>query len=128
MLKHVLLSIKPEFVEKIFDGTKCYEFRRVIFKNTQVSKVVIYASQPVQKVVGEFEIEDVLSCHPENLWEHTKDFSGIEREYFDDYFQDKPVGHAIKIKGAKRYARPLDLFESFNISRPPQSFQYLATR
>ena len=125
---HVLLSIKPEFVEKIFDGTKCYEFRKVMFKESQVSKIVIYASQPVQKVVGEFEIDEVLSLHPENLWEHTKDSSGIEREYFDEYFEDKSVGHAIKIKAAKKYDQPLDLFESFNVSRPPQSFQYVATR
>ena len=29
----VLLSIKPEFAEKIFNGTKKYEFRKSIFKN-----------------------------------------------------------------------------------------------
>ena len=32
----VLLSIKPEFAEKIFDGTKLYEFRRSIFKNKNI--------------------------------------------------------------------------------------------
>lgn len=29
----VLLSIKPEFAERIFNGSKKYEFRKVIFKN-----------------------------------------------------------------------------------------------
>jgi hypothetical protein len=52
----VLLSIKPEFVEKIFSGLKKYEFRRVIFKSKSVSRVVIYASSPVQRVVGEFAV------------------------------------------------------------------------
>ena len=28
----ILLSIKPEFAEKIFSGSKKYEFRRRIFK------------------------------------------------------------------------------------------------
>jgi predicted transcriptional regulator len=28
----VILSIKPEYAFKIFDGTKKFEFRRVIFK------------------------------------------------------------------------------------------------
>ena len=37
----VLLSIKPEFAEKIFDGTKKYEFRKSIFKNADVKKFVM---------------------------------------------------------------------------------------
>ena len=36
----VLLSIKPEFAEKIFNGTKKYEFRKSIFKNKDVDKVI----------------------------------------------------------------------------------------
>ena len=38
----VLLSIKPEFVEKIFSGEKLYEYRKAMFKNVNVSTVVIY--------------------------------------------------------------------------------------
>lgn len=56
----VLLSIKPEFAFKIFDGTKHFEFRKVIFKNPNVNIVVVYASSPVQQVIGEFEIETIL--------------------------------------------------------------------
>ena len=60
-MKTVLLSIKPEFAEKIFDGTKKFEFRKTIFKNNNVQKVIVYASSPVQKVIGEFSIEDILN-------------------------------------------------------------------
>jgi len=35
----ILLSIKPEYAEKIFAGTKKYEFRRSIFKNPDVKTV-----------------------------------------------------------------------------------------
>ena len=56
----IILSIKPEFAAKIFEGTKKYEFRRAIFKNKNVKKVVVYASSPVQKIIGEFEIEDII--------------------------------------------------------------------
>ena len=31
----ILLSIKPEFAERIFDGSKKYEFRKVIFRKTR---------------------------------------------------------------------------------------------
>ena len=73
----VLLSIKPEFAFKIFDGEKKYEFRKVVFKNPKVKTVVVYASSPVQKVIGEFEIEDILSSNPNEIWKKTKKYSGI---------------------------------------------------
>ena len=57
----VLLSIKPEFVEKIFDGSKKYEYRKVLPKRTDISVIVIYASAPVQRVVGEFRINEIFS-------------------------------------------------------------------
>ena len=48
----VVLSIKPEFANKIFEGTKKYEFRRAIFKNPNIKKVVVYSSSPVKKIIG----------------------------------------------------------------------------
>lgn len=68
----VLLSIKPEFAEKIFAGTKKYEFRKSIFKNTNVKRIVVYASYPVQMVIGEFEIEEILEARPSQLWKITQ--------------------------------------------------------
>lgn len=121
----VLLAIKPEFAEKIFEGSKKFEFRKVIFKNENVKVVVIYASSPMQKVIGEFEIEKVIALEPEILWEKTKKHSGITKEYFDSYFTDKEEGFAIKIKNLKKYRKPKCLKADFNISSPPQSFLYL---
>jgi len=120
----VLLSIKPEFAEKIFDGTKKYEFRRSVFKNRNVKTVVVYASSPVQQVVGEFEIESILNHSLKELWQLTKDYSGISENFFFDYFSNKEKGYAIKIKKTKRYDRALSLKDDFNAT-PPQSFMYL---
>ena len=119
----VLLSIKPEFAEKIFDGSKQFEFRRTIFKEP-VKTVLVYASSPTQLVIGEFEIERILSDTPENLWRQTKDFAGIDEHYFHQYFADKAIGHAIKIKKTRKYRKPLCIREDLNLS-PPQSFLYL---
>jgi predicted transcriptional regulator len=121
----VLLSIKPEFVEKIFQGDKKYEFRRKLFKSTSVTKVVIYASSPVKKVVGEFEIDDILSLDINQLWSKTSQHAGIDKEFYDSYFHGKMIGHAIRIKNVQRYSEPLEL-NSYNIQRAPQSFLYLS--
>lgn len=120
----VLLSIKPEFAEKIFSGEKKYEFRRTIFKNKAVKKVVVYASAPVQKVIGEFEIDQIISKEPSELWQQTKDGSGISEEFFFQYFTDKSTAFAIKVKSVKRYKKPLCIREDFHTS-PPQSFVYI---
>ena len=51
----ILLSIKPEYANKIFDGQKHYEYRKRIPKK-EVSKIVVYSSAPEQAVIGEFEV------------------------------------------------------------------------
>lgn len=120
----VLLSIKPEFAFKIFEGEKKFEFRKVIFKKPDIKIVVVYASSPIQQVIGEFEIDNILTLHPNNLWEITEQYSGISEDFFHTYFADRKIGHAIKIKNVKKYKIPLDLKENFNVV-PPQSYVYL---
>jgi predicted transcriptional regulator len=120
----VLLSIKPEFAFKIFEGTKKFEFRKVIFKNPNVKTVVVYASSPVQQVIGEFEIDDIFSFSPEAIWEMTEKYSGISEEFFYEYFADREIAHAIKIKNTKKYRKPLSIRDDFNLI-PPQSYVYL---
>ncbi|WP_375191047.1 hypothetical protein [Chryseobacterium sp.] len=120
----VLLSIKPEFAFKIFEGEKKFEFRKVIFKNLDVKTVLVYASHPVQQVIGEFEIDHILTSNPKDLWERTKAHSGITKEYFYEYFGEREIGHAIKIKKVKKYIHPLSLKDDLKVS-PPQSYMYL---
>lgn len=120
----VLLSIKPEYAFKIFDGTKKFEFRKVIFKKPNIKTVVVYASSPVQKVIGEFEIDDIFSFNPDEIWKMTKKFSGISEDFFYEYFANKEIAHAIKIKNIKKYSEPLSIKDDFNVA-PPQSYVYL---
>lgn len=120
----VLLSIKPEFALKIFDGSKRYEYRRAIFKNQGVSRVIVYASDPIKQIIGEFEIEDILHEEPRSLWVKTKHHAGISEKKFFDYFANKSKGYAIKVKETRMYNAPLPL-NSFMVSSPPQSFMYL---
>lgn len=77
----VLLSIKPEFAEKILNGTKKFEFRKGIFKNNNITTVVIYATMPVGKIVGQFSIDEILKNDPESLWVKTKKYAGISKNF-----------------------------------------------
>jgi predicted transcriptional regulator len=120
----VLLSIKPQYADKILNGDKRFEFRRLLYKSPNVKKIVIYATSPVMKVVGEFGVAQVHSMNLEELWEQTMEYSGIEKHFYDSYFAGKNVGHAIEIKDARRYKNP-KLLKDYNISHAPQSFVYL---
>jgi predicted transcriptional regulator len=121
----VLLSIKPEFAFKIFEGTKRFEFRKIIFKNADIKTVVVYASSPIQQVIGEFEIDDIFSLKPDMLWKETKEFSGISEDFFFQHFADRKIAHAIKINKTRRYKKPLCIRKHFNVV-PPQSYTYIS--
>lgn len=119
----VVLSIKPEFAFKIFDGSKKFEFRKAVFKDKNVKSVIVYASSPVQQVIGEFEIQAILKHDLATLWDLTKDFSGISEDFYYKYFGKKQQGFAIQIKKVRKYKTPKCLKSDFNLL-PPQSFAY----
>lgn len=120
----ILLSIKPEYVRKIFSGEKKYEFRRSIFKNKDVKLIMVYSTSPVKKIIGEFEIEKIIEGTPEQLWNLDPNNTGISKEKFFDYFEGKEKGYAIKIGNLIKYDQPKTLQE-FSIKMAPQSFIYI---
>ncbi len=122
----VLLSIRPEFALRIFDGSKRYEYRRAIFKTHDVKTVVVYASHPIRRVIGEFDIAEILCDIPEVLWEKTSQSAGITRKKFLAYFENKEMGYAIAVKTARAYDSPLFL-RDLMVTYPPQSFLYLCS-
>lgn len=69
--------------------------------------------------------EGFLTSSPNHIWEMTKKYSGISEVFFNEYFADREVAHAIKIRKTRKYKKPLSLKENFNVS-PPQSYLYLS--
>lgn len=124
----VLLSIKPEYVDKIFSGEKRYEYRKSIFSKAKVTTVVIYATMPVGKIVGEFIVESIIEGGPGELWSVTKEYSGISNSFFWDYFAGRTKAYAIKIGELTKYSEAIDPYELDRNFSPPQSFRYLDVR
>jgi predicted transcriptional regulator len=120
----ILLSIKPEFVDKIFSGEKLYEYRKAIFRQN-VSKVIIYCTKPVGMIVGEFEVDGVIEDCPKAIWKKTKKHSGVKKEFYTRYFEGRSKGYAIKIGSKIRYDTPVDPYKSQKAFFPPQSFLYI---
>jgi predicted transcriptional regulator len=121
----VILSIKPEYAIKILDGTKKFEFRKCGFSVDNVATVVIYATKPVGKVVGEFEIADVHKDAPKRIWEKTKRHAGVKKNFFDTYYADRQTAFAIAVGKVIKYETPIEL-DSLGVGlTPPQSYRYL---
>lgn len=122
----VLLSIKPQYSKKIFEGKKKYEYRKSIFKNENIDTIVVYETMPTGKVVGEFKIDKIIKDDPLRLWNQTKKNAGILKKDYMDYFKDRKYAFAIVIKNIKLYDTPLELVQlDPEIKKPPQSFRYI---
>jgi type I restriction enzyme S subunit len=120
----LILSIKPEYAEKILIGFKRFEFRKQIPRK-QIHQVFIYSSYPEKMIVGKFRIRSVIKGSPEEIWETCGDEGGIEKESFFSYFEDRPIGYGFEIDEVERFDPPIDPKEINNNFKPPQSFAYL---
>lgn len=120
----VLLSIKPEFVKEIFEGRKRFEYRKSIFTK-DVTSVIVYSTKPEGLIIGEFEVKRVLCESPEKLWSDTYEYSGITKDFFDQYFVGRSKGYALQISNPRRYKEPINPFDLYTSFVAPQSFKYI---
>ncbi len=122
-MSKMLLSIKPEYVDRILAGKKKYEFRK--FRCRQdIDTIVIYATAPVKKIVAEAKIDDVLEGDIEEIWQRTKPDRGITKKAYAAYYRGREIAIAYKLGKIVTYQTPKTLDE-IGLNYTPQSFAYL---
>ena len=119
----ILLSIKPEYANRIFDGSKKYEFRKHL-PQQKIDKIVVYSTDPVQRVIGEVEVSGTLSMNPTPLWESTKKAAGISREKYRKYFHGCQTANAFILGHLHLFETPR-LLSDYGVKSAPQFFVYL---
>lgn len=122
----ILLSIKPEYADKIIAGIKKFEFRKHLAQG-DIQKIIIYSTAPEKKIIGEVEVVGTLSMKKTPLWEMTKSNAGICRQKYREYFTGCSIAHAYVLGKAKRYDIPKSLLD-LKIKQPPQSFVYVSEK
>lgn len=122
-MSKILLSIKPEFANRIVSGEKRFEYRTHV-PIKKVDSIVIYSTTPVGKIIGEVEVEGVVSGAPSSLWEKTKEFAGIPRAKYREYFKGRKVAYAFKLGQVKIFEQDVFLSD-YGVIKAPQSFVYL---
>lgn len=129
--KLALMSIMTKQCNKIFSGTKVWEFRKVPphLDNGDNLDIIVYSSKIDKAIVGWFRVEQILSCELEELMKKTGYENDLEAlEWFRGYYHNRKICSAIKIKDPILFKKPIALsliqndIPSF---RPPQNFIYL---
>jgi predicted transcriptional regulator len=127
--KVVLLSIRPRYAEKLFNGTKRVELRRMKPRLDEGDIVLIYVSSPVKELRGRFEVETVIEKPVDELWAHVWSDAGISKKEFDEYYSGAERGCGIYLRAPASIRKPIgldDLRELWSNFHPPQSYRYLS--
>lgn len=120
----VLMSIKPKYATQILDGTKTFEYRKTRFRKKNVDSIVIYATSPIMKIIGEVQLIDILEGTPDTIWKKTFRSGGINKTAYDDYFEGKEKAIAYRLGTVEKYENEMNLSD-FHVNVPPQSYIYL---
>lgn len=132
----LLLSIKPEYATKIFDGQKTVELRRTRNRLNRGDLVLVYVSSPRKALMGTFEVENIQEIQVKDplqdlsrFWQQIKSHAGITSTEFERYYQGATVLVGIFLKNAKLLDVPIDLAQlrqKIPHLKPPQSYRYLS--
>jgi predicted transcriptional regulator len=122
MVRHVLMSIHPQYAEAIVLGHKRYEIRRARPQFPAGTIVWLYATKPRGAIVGWFESGQVIDGPPQTLWRSLKNELGIDSKAFKAYVSGCERVFAIEIRWAR--PAPSDLPMPRGLL-PPQSYRYL---
>ncbi len=125
----LVLSIRPEYAKKIFDGKKEVELRRTRPRYLQEGDLVlVYVPSPEKALVGVFEVEKIVEEHPNKLWDIVKRKAGLSHKEFKSYYKEASVGFGIFLKNTSYFCQPIKLDrlrEEWSDFRPPQCYRYV---
>ena len=125
----LLLSVHPEYVERIFAGEKRVELRRRRPRLQHGDLVAIYATSPRCELVGLVRVGGIRQSTPRDLWTVVQSDAAIDRQQYDRYFEGSQRAIGILLEDPLMFRRPAPLKElrcSWPSFRPPQGFCYLS--
>lgn len=127
-MRHVLISIKPRYVDQIINGEKLVEIRRrrVLFEPGTV--IWIYATRPRASIVGFAIVRRVDTDDADRIWSRSAKEIAISKRVYREYVAGAPIVSAIHLSHVNELDDAVSLEEIRLIVRgfnPPQFFHYL---
>ena len=124
-----IISIKPKHVENIRTGFKTVELRTRSISLPTGSKLWVYTTLPVGKVLLSTEIDFIDVSHPKEIWKKYGKAICISKDEFDEYTKGREQVSAIGLRNVKLLKREicLETMRKFeNSFQPPQFISRLA--
>ncbi len=125
----IIISIKPEYAQKIISGEKQVEIRRSFNAKLKGCKAAIYSSKPKQELNGFVTLDKIEKDKPENIWRKYKDKIACTEQDYLAYTKDTEQIFSIHLKNFEKYIGSIPLSQlSYLLDdnlRPPQSYYLL---
>ena len=120
-----LMPIHPGYANGILDGTKGAEFRKRQLA-PDIKRIVIYATAPISRIIGEFTIGETVLGSPDEIWRAFGSTGQISESSFHKYFEARETAVAFVVTRAHRYPESIALADLNPRPGIPQSTIYLA--
>lgn len=129
MPKFLLISVKPEFANKIISKHKLIELRKNMPKAQIGDFVLIYSTVPDKAIIGFARIENIIERSPNTMWNEFSDKLGIDKFRFDEYYLNykRAIGlelsYVCKLKTRISLKDIKSMYPKFS---PPQTYRYIS--
>lgn len=127
-MNEIVISIKPNFVEKILNGEKTVELRTRRANLQPGTKMWIYSTLPMGEICARALVDFVHTSSPKEIWREYKDEIAINEEEFWEYVGDRDAVSIIKMSKINPVNKGLSLSrikEELDNFIPPQFFMWL---
>jgi predicted transcriptional regulator len=105
----ILMSVRPNFAERIFGGSKSVEIRKRFSKKWIGHDAVLCATKPLHCLLGRTTIRSVTKGHPDSLWVRFQSRIGCSKNEFDAYVGDASEVAAIEFADVRPYETPVQV-------------------
>ena len=100
------MSLKPEYGESVFSGSKTVELRNRIVRIEPGTTIWIYFTSPVSEIVGVADVRSVVYGSPAEIWRCFRKRMCIDRVRFEEYVGDRVRVTALVLKDVKKLDTP----------------------
>jgi predicted transcriptional regulator len=122
----LILSLRPQYAEKIFKKQKTVEIRKSFSEKWVGKRAVVYASHPSSSLLGEVRVGSVSQGDPGVIWEKFGACVGCSLPEYAEYVGRATAVWAIQLEEARPYKTPLGIAHVSHLIkrdlRPPQSY------
>lgn len=125
----LLLSIKPEYLERMESGEKIIEIRKKFSTKWRKCRATLYSSSPMQELYGHATIDEVYKGKPKEIWNKFESGIGCTKKQYEEYIDSVNQIYAIKLRDFKAYHSPIYLRQISSLIndneedlKPPQSY------